>query len=177
MAIRSQAPTLVAGWLSECRGGNVGIGTTSPAEVFDVNGKVIRQISRSTGASEDGTSNGQIVSRVLSFAKRRAETSMRIAWADILRVLGSTAASCYWEIRVDGVSCPGGAIFLNMYTYNGNNAHNPTTYFGYCDGLLAGTHQVQIWVHPNLTDGSGSDGTCYTGLRNSRWTLEVEEIY
>lgn len=44
---------------------------------------------------------------------------------------------------------------------------------GYCDGLSAGRHELQIWLEPFP---EGSQGDCHTGWHKTKWMLEVEEI-
>ncbi|MBU2437131.1 MAG: hypothetical protein KKE55_05490, partial [Candidatus Omnitrophica bacterium] len=79
-----------------------------------------------------------------------------------------------WEIRVDGVAPPGGALIYDIYNRTSVNPHHSRTWVGYVEGLGVGTYQIQIWVGPS-PGYSGVDN--YTGWNNSRWTIEAEEVY
>jgi hypothetical protein len=150
--------------------GNVGIGTTTPDAKLEVAGPVIRTIAHVAGNASDGTDVGQVPGRVLTVTKARAGTSWRIGWTDGRRAMGG---GCRWEIRVDGASCPGGALVFDQHSLTAADPHVVGHVVGYCDGISAGSHQVQIWV--NSSPGySGVD--CYTGWQGSRWMLEVEEV-
>ncbi|MDP7457162.1 MAG: hypothetical protein QGH47_00405 [Candidatus Woesearchaeota archaeon] len=152
-----------------------------PEEVFAINdGQTIRRITRETGLGPvDETDNGPISSRQLRFNKKKDNTAVRIGYTDNLRVYGTNNA-CSWEIKVDSVSCPGGALIYDYYVYAATgyeNTHRSYGVFGYCEGLSAGDHQFQVYVssHPAATAYANSN--CYTGWHNSRWTLEAEEVY
>ena len=121
---------------------------------------------------EDGTDNGQIVSRVLTFTKINADTALRILYCDNLRVNGNDVAA-RWEIRIDGQSAPGGAIFQDKYGSSGN-FHEPVTILGYALGVSAGSHTIGVWVGPISPRGIAD---AYTGWNGSRWTIEVQEVW
>lgn len=142
---------------------------------LDVTGGMIRKVSMATGLGpSDETDNGQVVSRVLSFAKRYAKTAIRVLYCDNFRVRGSgTEVGARWEIRVDGQHPPGGMIHHDKYASSGDY-HEPATIIGYAQGIPAGVHIIGIWVGP--VDGySVSDA--YTGWPSSRWTLEAQEVW
>ncbi|KFB73871.1 MAG: hypothetical protein AW09_000858 [Candidatus Accumulibacter phosphatis] len=162
--------------------GNVGIGTETPRAKLEVIGDLnvtdgfVRRISRATGIGSDPTSNGQIVSRVLTFNKVYVETAIRILYCDNFRVRrdkdnGEGAAS--WEIRIDGRSLPKGGICYDRYSVSGNY-HQPATVIGYAEGISPGTHTIGVWVGPV----SGyAVGDAQTGWASSRWTLEAQEVW
>lgn len=152
--------------------GNVGIGTASPVAKLHVNGPMIRTIARvSSTANDDGTDIGQIATRVLSVNKLGAGTALRITYVDNLRTYGNGKA-CRWEIRANGSSCPAMPLYFNIYNAV-DNPHHSRTLVGYCGGLPAGTHQIQVWVD-NAPGFSGSD--CYTGWNGATWMIEAEEV-
>ncbi len=161
-------------------GNNVGIGTTDPKAKLTVNGDLIRKVAIATGLGPgDDTDSGQIVSRVLSFSKQYDDTAIRILYCDNIRVLGTNVAA-RWEIRIDGQPVPGGAIYQDKYTDQGN-MHMPTTILGYATKVGAGAHEIQIWVgstpgYPATASG-GSAVNAYTGWLNSRWTIEAQEVW
>ncbi len=160
--------------------GNVGIGTTEPKAKLTVTGDLIRRVAIATGLGPgDDTDNGQIKSRVLSFSKQYDDTAIRILYCDNIRVLGTNVAP-RWEIRIDGNSVPGGAIFQDKYD-EGGNRHMPTTILGYATRVGAGVHEIQIWVSPApgypATASGGSPVDAYTGWLNSRWTIEAQEVW
>jgi len=138
-----------------------------------VGGEFIRKVRMATGLGpEDGTDNGQIVSRVLTFTKINADTALRILYCDNLRVNGNDVAA-RWEIRIDGQSAPGGAIFQDKYGSSGN-FHEPVTILGYALGVSAGSHTIGVWVGPISPRGIAD---AYTGWNGSRWTIEVQEVW
>jgi len=138
-----------------------------------VGGEFIRKVRMATGLGpEDGTDNGQIVSRVLTFTKINADTALRILYCDNLRVNGNDVAA-RWEIRIDGQSAPGGAIFQDKYGSSGN-FHEPVTILGYALGVSAGSHTIGVWVGPISPRGIAD---AYTGWNCSRWTIEVQEVW
>jgi len=148
---------------------------------LDVQGTLMRRVSFASGVNQYNiTDNGQLVKRVLSVVKNKDEktTALRISYTDNFRVFGYGQA-CTWTIKVDGQECPNGSLHFSKYfgTANGTsvsvNGHAPATVSGYCAGLLAGQHEVQVWVGPAVSY-VGSD--CGTGWETT-WTLESEEVY
>lgn len=133
---------------------------------------MIRTIAYATAnGPNDDTDVGQIASRVLNFTKLSSSTKIRIQYTDALRVT-STSNACRWEIKVGGASCPGQPLVYDYYT-SGDNTHRSRTVVGYCNGIGAGSKQIQVWV--SSTPGySGAD--CYTGWNASTWVLEAEEV-
>jgi hypothetical protein len=153
-------------------GGNVGIGTSSPAAKLHANGPIIRTIAHATAnGPNDETDVGQITSRVLNFTKLGASTKIRISYTDALRTTGA-AKACRWEIKVDGASCPAQPLVYDYYTVN-DNIHQSRNVVGYCGGIGTGSKQIQVWVS-NTPGYSGAD--CYTGWNASTWVLEAEEV-
>jgi hypothetical protein len=155
--------------------GNVGIGLVDPKAKLEVNGELIRKVKMATGLGpDDATDNGQIVSRVLTFTKYRDETALRIFYCDSLRVYGAAGnVAARWEIRIDGLSAPGGAIVEDKYASIGNY-HALATMFGYAQGVKAGNHTIGIWV-----GASPGYPVCdaHTGWNSNRWTIEVQEVW
>jgi len=146
---------------------------------LDVQGNFSRRIAHASGFMQiDEIDVGQVVTRVLSVNKKQASTALRIGYTDNLRVMGNHT-SCTWEIRVDGQSCPSGS--LKYAVYQGiaaatDNIHRSNNVVGYCGGLAAGSHEIQIWVEPTTEVNGVFDGSdCYTGW-NSTWMLEAEEV-
>lgn len=150
-------------------------GDTQERFAVDKSGHLIRRIQRATGLGPvDGTSNGQIVSRVLTVNKSRADTALRIGYSDNFLVHGNPG-SCRWELRVDGLSCPGGTLIYDSYSSSTSIArYYPHSTFGYCEGISAGVNEIQVWVAPVPGQPVGN---CSVGWNNSRWTLEAEEVY
>jgi hypothetical protein len=161
-------------------GGNVGIGTTAPKAKLTISGDLIRKVAIATGLGpEDDTDNGQIVSRVLTFTKHYADTAIRILYCDNLRVWdnlfnapATTGTAARWEIRIDGKSVPGGAIYQDKYADRGND-HAPATILGYATGIGAGAHTIGVWVS-SITSYVNN---AYTGWHDSRWTIEAQEVW
>jgi hypothetical protein len=140
-------------------------------------GEVIRTISYATAnGPDDGMDNGQIVSRILDFTKKKANTKLRISYTDNFRVwpIGGAAATCRWQIRLNGLACPSQDLIYDMYEgVAGDNNHRSQTVVGYCDNVAAGARQIQVWVGP-VPGWTGGD--CHTGWFASTWVLEVEEV-
>ncbi len=149
----------------------------------DLSGSFIRRVARATGFNErDGTDAGLISTRVLNITKTRDDTAVRIGYSDSFRVYtGAGNNECRWELRVDddpadgtdAISCPGGVLAYDIFDLAINNNHRVGSVFGYCEGLTAGSYQIQVWVS---TAPGYSDADCHTGW-NARWTLEAEEVY
>jgi hypothetical protein len=158
--------------------GNIGIDIPDPLAKLTVNGAMIRRLAVATGLGpNDGTDEGQISSRVLSFTKVYADTAVRVFYCDNLRINTQNAA-CRWEIRFNGQAPPGGAIFQDKYSNItgavSSNQHEPATIIGYATGLAAGTYTIEVWVGP-VPGYPVNDA--YTGWNNSRWTLEAQEVW
>jgi len=160
-------------------GGNVGIGTTTPATTLEVNGTMIRTLpfASANGPNED-TDNGQLVSRVLTFTKKSATSKIRISYTDNFRVYpgaGSQSAA-RWEIKVDGNSNSGQPLIYDRYVGSSSstiNEHTFATVVGYFQGLPAGSHQIQIWI--SAVPGFPVNDA-YTGWSNTTWVIEAEEV-
>jgi hypothetical protein len=154
--------------------GNVGIGTTgSPGAKLEVGGDLIRTISRAHGnGPNDTTGNGQIVSRLLSFTKKRPDTGIRVTYTDNFRVAGDSVSGS-WEIRFSGVSCknPGP---LRQDRYMTGNSHDGATVVSTCFGLSEGPVLIGIWVATPVPGHAA--GALWTGWNNSYWSLEAEEV-
>jgi hypothetical protein len=171
------------------QGGNIGIGTNTPSVALDVNGSMIRKLYHSSGNTTDATDmvtsdffkdGYQVESRVLSFTKTKDDTTIRIGYTDALTVYcESSRCSGFWEIKVDGESCPGGGL---VYVYSVYNLEKKThiqrarNIVGYCQGLEKGEHEIQVWI-VKMDVVYGSVGRCTTGHLGSRWTIEAEETY
>ena len=172
------------------QGGNIGIGTNTPSAALDVNGSMIRKIYHSSGNVEDDdevmvTSDFykdgyQVEDRVLSFNKTKDDSNIRIGYTDILFPFCTGAScECIWEIRVDGKSCPGGALDYYYFVYNlekKTSAARSRNIVGYCKGIDKGEHEIQVWI-TGMNVYYGSKARCITGHKNSVWTLEAEETY
>lgn len=148
---------------------------------FDVLTEAVnhRTIPRATGLGPaDGIDAGVIVSRTLSVNKDRADTALRIGYTDNFRVWQPSGApgACRWQVLVDGASCPGGALVYDRYigSPGGTNVHAQAHVVGYCEGLAAGPHTIEVEVTNTL---AGAPADCYTGYSASRWVIESEEVF
>lgn len=137
-----------------------------------------RTITRATGLGpQDAIDSGVIVSRTLEVMKDRADTALRIGYTDNFRAFrsGGLATGCSWEIRVDGSTCPSGALRYDYYVSPGStNIHRQGSVVGCCEGLGAGGHTIQIVVTNTL---AGPTSDCHTGFNASRWVIEAEEVF
>jgi hypothetical protein len=92
----------------------------------------------------------------------------------------SSSCDGFWEIRVDGKSCPGGDLTYgySVYNLNGNMDHiyRVRNLVGYCEGIEKGEHEIQVWI-VKMEVFYTSQGRCITGFKGSRWSLEAEETY
>jgi len=141
---------------------------------LNLQGSLTRGISVASGVDDhDGLDNGQLVSRVLSVVKKQDSTALRIGYVDNFRVTGNNQA-CTWTIKVDGQECPNGSLHYSKYFSANGDSIAPSKVSGYCAGLPAGQHEIQVWVRPTFALYVGSN--CFTGWYTT-WTLESEEVY
>lgn len=106
------------------------------------------------GNNVDGRDNGFVNWRVLSFKKAAADSIMRLAYSDNLRVHGN-GKWCKWELRVDDKACTDN-LSGSRYVAGNQNDHTPGMIVGYCKGVAAGSHTLKVHVRGNSAD-------CYTG--------------
>jgi len=123
----------------------------------------------------DGRDQGYITGRTLYFHKKSSSSAVRVKYADNLRVYAPNGGhACRWMLRIDGKDCRT-HIGGDAYIWGRHNNHRPRVIQGYCRGIRAGRHRLQVYVMP--TPGyRGSD--CYTGWYSNQmsWTLETEEV-
>jgi hypothetical protein len=93
-------------------------------------------------------------------------------YCDNFRITGNDSAA-RWEIRIDGSSVPGGAIFQDKYDDAGNH-HAPGMIVGYATGIGVGAHTIGVWV--SAVPGRPIKDA-YTGWNFSRWTIEAQEVW
>lgn len=155
----------------ECAEGEVMTGIKS-------DGSLICRANRKAFATGNGpadpSDSGVINSRLLIFNKTKTDTVIRISYTDNLRVYSAGSSACRWEIKVDGLSCPGQPLTYDYYQNLAHeNIHRSRTVVGYCKGISAGNRNIQIYVSgvPAVTHGD-----CDTGWNNSTWVIETEEI-
>lgn len=153
--------------------GLVGIGTTSPKASLEINGDLIRTVSRAHGYGNELGDVGPLPSRILVFNKKRADTGVRVTWTDNMRVLGASGGR--WEIRFNGAACgvPGALVYDYYEPTTGATFHQSQTVCGTCFGLAAGVTTIQIYVGP--APGYGATDL-YTGWNSSYWAIEAEEV-
>ena len=133
-----------------------------------------RNIARWQGYAGDGTDDGALSGRTVTYSKKAPGTGLRVVWSDNFRVRGNDKA-CRWEVLFKGASCtsPGGIYFDKYEGATSSNRHDMATVMGTCYGLPPGTVVVSARVGP--TPGySGQD--CYTGWSDQLVSLEVEEV-
>jgi len=130
---------------------------------------------RTSYGPADGRDHGYVNGRTLTFYKKSSSSAIRLKYYDNLRVYAAGGGhSCRWMLRVDGKDCPSGGVGGDAYIWGKHNNHRPRVIQGYCKGLKAGAHKVQVWVQhtPHYS------GDCYTGWYSNQvsWTLETEEV-
>ncbi|MBA2661517.1 MAG: hypothetical protein H0U74_04435 [Bradymonadaceae bacterium] len=114
-----------------------------------------------------------LATRKLDFTKIQADTDLRITYHDNFRSYAADgmARACKWELYLNGSPCSSGAIFGSVYSESDDN-HDPGSIRGYCSGVQAGSHTVQVYV----SSTANLQGYCHTGFNASTWSIEVEEI-
>jgi hypothetical protein len=119
-----------------------------------------RTIARATALGPfDTTDSGVIASRVLVVVKDQSDTALRIGYTDKFRVFegGGTPVGCTWEVPANGASCPGGALAYGYFVAPGSTGiHRQGSVVGYCEGLAAGPHTLQVYLDNTLVGGVGS---------------------
>jgi len=157
------------------KSGDLGVqGSLNVQGNLHLQGNLTRGISVASGVDDhDGLDNGQLLSRILSVVKKHDSTALRIGYVDNFRVTGNNKA-CTWTIKVDGQECPNGSLHYSKYFSASGDSIAPSKVSGYCAGLPAGQHEIQVWVRPTLAVYAGSN--CFTGWHTT-WTLESEEVY
>ena len=160
--------------------GDVGIGVSNPSAKLDINGSLIRKVYRNSSFSEktfhnDTTTPAQIPDKTLIFDKLKNETSIKIEYSDYIGGYPNGCLSAYLEIRVNGESCPGGKLLYLNFTCDNDTTRTFSyqTFKGFCDGLSAGTYEIQLWIRKDTNDYN----CFYVGYETSRWTIEAEEVY
>lgn len=136
-----------------------------------------RNIARWQGYLNDGTDNGVLPKRSVSYAKKAPGTGLRVLWSDNFRVL-TNGSSCRWEVLFNGVPCanPGGIFFDKYEGGTASSRHDPATVMGTCYGVAMGSVSVTTRVM-SPSPGTGHPvGDCYTGWRNQLASIEVEEV-
>jgi len=169
--------------------GDFGIGTSSPGSKLDVNGHFIRKIFRNSGVFLIGDSNGsfvykkvepiQVPNKTLILNKLKDETAIKVEYSDLLGAYDA-CGRCVWEIRIDGKSCPNQPLYFSNY-YCTPSDQSRSLFFhnlkGYCEGINAGTHEIQVWVHMHEDYVGKSSSVCRTGTYETTWTIEAQEVY
>ena len=119
------------------------------------------------GVGVDGRDNGLVQGRTLTFSKAADDSVLRILYMDNFRNVGN-GGSCFWEVLIDGASCPSGKVVGMEHTSNSDNNHHPSALVASCAGVAAGSHTLTVKL-TSTTD-------CYTGWPGDAvWTLEAEE--
>ena len=108
---------------------------------------------------QDGRDAGYVDGRSLLFKKQSASSRLLVTYNDNMRVYGHGKA-CRWVVKLDGSDCSTGLIAMDMHVQGENNDHSPHVLMGYCDGVAAGDHEINVTVMQS-PGYSGSD--CYTG--------------
>jgi len=138
-----------------------------------------RRVSMANGVNQqENTNNGQIVTRVLSVIKKKEATALRINYTDSFRVImiGGGVSACTWEIKVDGKECTT-PLQYSKYINTSIDVVGMSSVSGYCGGVSAGPHEIQVWVSPTVNGATSYVGSdCHTGW-GTTWTLESEEVY
>jgi hypothetical protein len=118
----------------------------------------------------DGRDSGFVTKRTVAFKKKSDKSRLRLTYMDNMRVYGNGKA-CYWEIRIDGKSCPSGVVRGDRHNSGSENPHRFHSIIGYCDKIPKGDHKLSVYVG---RIAGGSD--CYTGWAGgASWTLAAEE--
>jgi hypothetical protein len=131
-------------------------------------------------------SDGLVKARLLFFNKQGKDSRVLVSYHDNLQVkrrskkVKGFMASCRWELKIDGASCPSGGISgsISVADNMALPAHGHTL-SGFCDGLKQGEHRLEVFVSPT----PGFEGSsCITGWSNmpsgqgQNWLLEAREL-
>ena len=177
------SPWMLNGTKTYYSAGNVGIGTVNPNSTLEVAGDMIRTISRVYGI--DGTAfplttNWQdVVGRTITYTKKASDTALRITYSDqkFFYPINTTQNFAVFEIVVDGVSCPSGALVNYVVLNSGYPVSDQSTQVKTCFNVNSGSHTIKVRVKSNnSTSGSVSAafGT-FNGITLA-WMMEVEEV-
>jgi hypothetical protein len=129
--------------------------------------------SKMFNVGDDGRDGGTLNGVNLGFDKRSADTHLRITWSTNLRTRAHNnrgGVECYWELRIDGKSCPAPSkIGASMHSQHNDNDHIPVSIVGWCQKIKTGPHILTVFISRN-----GGNADCYTGWNNQDY-MEVWE--
>ena len=169
---RSSSADCYTGWFPDDKGG------TFFMEAQELNDRDDSQIkTEMRELAGDDTDTGYVTGRKLTFTKKTEDSQIRITWATNLRVRPKDpnpelrGGECHWEIRIDGQSCAKPTKIGAMLSTQGDDDDRiPVAVVGWCQGIKAGVHEIQVQV--TVKDGDNSD--CYTGWKCNDY-MEVWE--
>lgn len=151
--------------------------------IHDFRDAQIHQVVGPSSVTLSTVQENTVPGRTFKFKKLQADTRMKFTYVDVGQVRGNNFM-CNWEVRINGKSCPSGAISGSLSTGPGSdNDHTSIFVSGFCDDLPVGEHTMSIFVSRTSTAATCTTGWQKPELRNqnprdegAHYLLEAEEL-
>jgi hypothetical protein len=141
-------------------------------------------VHRAQGSKDVYNNSGVVAGRTLTFEKSVDYTDLYIRYSDTHGIWGPTSYPltgdtpwCAWDVLIDGTKCSP-SVRGTSYVYDSTDMPSggtsgfmlPSVIEGYCSNVSAGSHTVTVAV------SSANANYCYSGFKNSLWSITIQEV-